>query len=321
MLPLPLRASTDPEDVISFIENKVSARLLKKGSSVIRSVSGDTKLKLCRSDGDRYSNQNMWFVKLHERDLLSTDSVVIWSTWTPFGWVIPSDYLLSFLRSIPMSDGHRWDPRMAIKDGRGFLWTDQEKFGALDITGCHVNFSTISALDITHFEGSMAPLETAKNLKVVTSAAALGRKDTESLDHLQRRAERDQRNRELGFLGEQLVFSTEVARLYAAGMGVAADNVQHVARKPGGDRLGYDIQSFDLTGKPRLLEVKTTRGGARTPFFISANEVRVSEANPGAWSLVRVFDFDGQPECYEMTPSLMDKADFKAVSYQVRPRH
>lgn len=38
------------------------------------------------------------------------------------------------------------------------------------------------------------------------------------------------------------------------------------------DGLGYDIKSFDKCGKKKLIEVKTTKGPSKTPFFISANE-------------------------------------------------
>ncbi|BAS06695.1 hypothetical protein AHiyo4_01170 [Arthrobacter sp. Hiyo4] len=42
--------------------------------------------------------------------------------------------------------------------------------------------------------------------------------------------------------------------------------------KTRGDGLGYDILSFEESGKERLLEVKTTKSRAETPFFVSRNE-------------------------------------------------
>ena len=44
-----------------------------------------------------------------------------------------------------------------------------------------------------------------------------------------------------------------------------------------GDGLGYDIASFDLSGQPRLIEVKTTHGLQRTPFHTTRTELDVTE--------------------------------------------
>ena len=44
-----------------------------------------------------------------------------------------------------------------------------------------------------------------------------------------------------------------------------------------GDGAGFDVLSFDLGGKERLIEVKTTNGAARTPFFMTRNEMAVAD--------------------------------------------
>jgi len=44
---------------------------------------------------------------------------------------------------------------------------------------------------------------------------------------------------------------------------------------------GYDVASFNADGSRRLIEVKTTNGGISTSFFVTANEVCVSSAQPG----------------------------------------
>ncbi|MFS0741884.1 DUF3883 domain-containing protein [Brevundimonas sp. 3P9-tot-E] len=41
-----------------------------------------------------------------------------------------------------------------------------------------------------------------------------------------------------------------------------------------GDGAGYDIRSFDPAGKERLIEVKVTRGGPATDFFLTAPSAR-----------------------------------------------
>jgi len=83
-------------------------------------------------------------------------------------------------------------------------------------------------------------------------------------------------NQSLGRAGEELVLRFEHERLWRTGKHDLADRIEHVARTRG-DGLGYDIQSFEVDGRPRLIEVKTTRFGALTPFFASQNEVEFSD--------------------------------------------
>jgi hypothetical protein len=48
-----------------------------------------------------------------------------------------------------------------------------------------------------------------------------------------------------------------------------------------GDGAGYDVLSFEASGEERLLEVKTTNGSARTPFFLTRHEWRIAEERRG----------------------------------------
>lgn len=116
-------------------------------------------------------------------------------------------------------------------------------------------------------------------------------------------AARDARNRALGKKGEELVFDHERRKLAAVGRSDLARRVKWTSEEIG-DGAGFDIQSFDLNGKERLLEVKTTAGGARTPFFVTENERAVSEARSDNFRLIRLFDFARQPRAYELTPPL-----------------
>jgi hypothetical protein len=88
--------------------------------------------------------------------------------------------------------------------------------------------------------------------------------------------ELEARNRSLGRAGEELVLEFEHQRLLRAGKRQLADRIEQVARTQG-DGLGFEIHSFELDGRDRLIEVKTTRFGALTPFFASRNEVEVSD--------------------------------------------
>jgi hypothetical protein len=84
------------------------------------------------------------------------------------------------------------------------------------------------------------------------------------------------RNRSLGDAGEEFVLRFEHERLWRAGQRTLAERIEHAGRTQG-DQVGYDIRSFEESGRERLIEVKTTRFGGFTPFFASRNEVDVSE--------------------------------------------
>jgi len=103
------------------------------------------------------------------------------------------------------------------------------------------------------------------------------------------------------------------------GEGALADRIQHVSRTLG-DHLGYDIVSFEADGRERLIEVKTTRFGAMTPFFTSRNEVSVSAKRDAQYQLYRLFTFHSQPRFFALPGSLriscrLDPANYSAVPY------
>ena len=116
-------------------------------------------------------------------------------------------------------------------------------------------------------------------------------------------AGRDERNRALGRAGEALALAHERAALAGAGRGDLAREVRWVSEEEG-DGAGYDIASFTPAGQARLLEVKTTRGWDRTPFYISRNEFAVSEARREEWRLFRLWNFSRDPKAFELAPPL-----------------
>jgi hypothetical protein len=80
-----------------------------------------------------------------------------------------------------------------------------------------------------------------------------------------------------------------------------------------GDGAGYHIRSFDPeTGAKKLIEVKTTCGGARVPFFMSRNERSFAEEWPEAFNLYRVFDFAAAPKIFKLRPPLEGAVNFEA---------
>ena len=129
----------------------------------------------------------------------------------------------------------------------------------------------------------------------------------EALERLVRKfdpAARDEKNRALGLKGEELIFHSERTRL-ARHNQTLANQVRWVSRDDG-DGAGYDVLSFDLDGRKRLIEVKTTIGHQTTPFFISSNEVRLSETRPNEFRLVRLYDFAKAPKVFEIKPPLQE---------------
>ncbi len=132
-------------------------------------------------------------------------------------------------------------------------------------------------------------------------------------------AGRDERNRALGRAGEVLALSHERAVLASVGRDDLARAVRWVSQEEG-DGAGYDIASFTPAGENRLLEVKTTRGWDRTPFYISRNELAVSEARREEWRLLRLWNFSREPKAFELVPPLDAHVCLMPAVFQARFR-
>ncbi len=128
---------------------------------------------------------------------------------------------------------------------------------------------------------------------------------------------REERNRSLGDAGEALVLKYEQARLRKAGRDHLARNVEQVS-KTVGDRAGYDIHSYEKDGRDRFVEVKTTRYGKFTPFFISAPEVRFSEENAGKYHLYRLFEYRDNPGLFVLPGDICTHVHLQATTYRAR---
>ena len=126
-------------------------------------------------------------------------------------------------------------------------------------------------------------------------------------------------NRRLGEGGEVAVVELERRRLRNAGKSKLADAVEHVS-KTRGDGLGYDILSFETSGKERLIEVKTTKSRAETPFFVSRNELVVSQDHAAAYNLVRVFNFGPTPRWYQLAGRIDATCELEESTYLAVPK-
>ena len=120
-------------------------------------------------------------------------------------------------------------------------------------------------------------------------------------------AMRDFRSHALGAAGEEWVLDLEREGLHRSGRDDLAENVRWVSRVDG-DSAGYDIRSFRPDGADRLIEVKTTNLGARTPFYITRWEIEVSRRNPSHYSLYRVHGFARDPRIYVLDGSIDERA-------------
>jgi hypothetical protein len=114
------------------------------------------------------------------------------------------------------------------------------------------------------------------------------------------------RNQALGRAGEEFVVDLERARLEAAGMGRLAASVSHVAVERG-DGLGYDVLSYEEDSRERLIEVKTTKFGEYTPFYVSVNELDVSREERNRYHLFRVYSFGPDARVFQL-PGALDHA-------------
>lgn len=109
--------------------------------------------------------------------------------------------------------------------------------------------------------------------------------------------ERESRNSSLGLAGERFIVQYEQWRLSTLGEERLAGKVEHVSVTQG-DGLGFDVLSYDATGRERFIEVKTTSFGKETPFFITRNEVGLSKAETERFHIYRLFDFRKEPRVF-----------------------
>jgi hypothetical protein len=94
-----------------------------------------------------------------------------------------------------------------------------------------------------------------------------------------------------------------------------AKKVRWVAEADG-DGAGYDILSFDKAGAERLLEVKTTCGAERTPFYLTRNELALSEERPADFRLVRLHQFANDPKIFVLVPPLAGHLRIEPVTFR-----
>lgn len=101
---------------------------------------------------------------------------------------------------------------------------------------------------------------------------------------------KEKRNRELGLAGEYAVIDYEKHRLISDGKPELAEQIKHIALVD--SSAGYDVQSYNIDGSKRHIEVKTTTQSKSAPFYISSNEVKVSSDFGGSYWIYRLYGYD-----------------------------
>jgi Protein NO VEIN, C-terminal len=127
--------------------------------------------------------------------------------------------------------------------------------------------------------------------------------------------ERDHQNRSLGKAGEAFVVDLERRKLADANRLDLAGKVRWIAAEVG-DGAGYDVLSFSPKGQERLIEVKTTNGSARTPFFLTRNECDLATERPADWRIYRVHLFAKAPRVFAIAPPLQNAVKLTAETWR-----
>lgn len=174
---------------------------------------------------------------------------------------------------------------------------------------------------------SNPPDQTVDDLLSITVPAPKPRPDETSsvyetpspLRHWSKRnyLELEAHNTALGLAGEELVMRYEHERLWRASKRMLAGRIEQVS-KSRGDAAGYDVLSYETDGRERLIEVKTTRFGAHTPFFASRNEVETSHMCHESYQLYRLFKFSENPKLFVLPGSLRRTCKLNPVTFSAQ---
>lgn len=122
--------------------------------------------------------------------------------------------------------------------------------------------------------------------------------------------------RRLGKLAQDIALRSERMRLAQAGHPKPEDVVLDVSDQPG---LGYDIESSEIQGEPRYIEVKAARKSKHdVSYIISSNEVAKSRTLPN-YHIYLVFDVNSAHPKIKTIPgaSLTDEC-LLPLNYQAR---
>ena len=128
----------------------------------------------------------------------------------------------------------------------------------------------------------------------------------------------DQADAELGRMGEEFVVKCEQEKLRRSGKPDLAAKVEGV-----GERMHYDVKSYDSSGIEKIIEVKTTVGSWDSVFYITHSELDQLRKYTTKYLLYRVYEFDrirrtGKIMVYDS--DALDLFDFKPITFKTSPK-
>ena len=97
----------------------------------------------------------------------------------------------------------------------------------------------------------------------------------------------NEKKAEAGRAGERLVLADQKKKVAQSDPSMVK-YIRHVSQTEG-DGAGYDIGSFDGDGRVLYIEVKATKGGRETPFYMSSTEYAFYELHKDNYVIARVY--------------------------------
>jgi len=127
-------------------------------------------------------------------------------------------------------------------------------------------------------------------------------------------SQKSREDKELGDSGEELVKEYEINKLNEKGLKSLSAQVKIVE-----DGKGFDVLSFDENGNEMYIEVKTTKGNEKTPFYLSLNEKLFSENNSGKYSIYRLYNYNPEKNCadYFIIKEIEKELLFQPTEYKI----
>lgn len=128
-----------------------------------------------------------------------------------------------------------------------------------------------------------------------------------------------------GNKGEDIVLEIERRKMMALNRPDLIPKITHVAKYK--DGLGYDVISLDIDENGNyheiFIEVKTTAGSINTPFYVSSNELLVSQKLRLSYYLYRIFDLSQTGDSvgyYKIRGALDESCNLSPVDYIASPK-
>lgn len=171
------------------------------------------------------------------------------------------------------------------------------------------NFDAQTPSENQQFRGVLVEPPKVEKLSTPAKRPRLPRK----LDY----ASREEFNRQLGYGGESWAMGFERSRLTDEGRPDLVQKIDWISDRLG-DGTGYDILSYEASEVARFIEVKTTNGGALTPFIVTKNELEFSEETEDAFCLYRVFEFASAPKLFILRGAISANLELEALDYRAR---